>query len=669
MVNVIQEYLVRLGFDTNDPSISKFNNILITAEAEVTRHVGGMSKKVLEAQFAIVGAFTGISSAIIGLIDKAAMADQGWRLMSERMMMTQQSAMKMDLITKALGADLNQIFWDPELHARFTEAAQDMDKWSKSLFGANYEKNMKGIRDIRFEFSLLGIQLKLLGLSFASNVFEKLTGGKIGDKLKEWVDWFGTKLPEISNKMATYAVPILKDTWSIMLGIGDAARAGLFAFTNLVGLFTGDKSIEGEKFSFNNLATAIEHAEHGLKALINTFTDAENTLAHTSAAMTLLLRGDFKGAGKELQTATQGTVNPETGQRQPGSGGSFLGDALVLGLAGVGIKTAVGVGKGIAKFTGLEWLVGHMGAWAAAGAATGGFTSAMKGLGAAAGAATGDDVGILGFTSAMKGLGAAAGAATGDAVGILGTGLSATGIGALAVLAAGAGYGTYRALKNRAAWSASDPNASFFKRMFSSPPDTNPNKGGSLSSGMLMGNQDEYKQMAMDAAIRWGIDPAKFRGLIQSESGFRNIVNPTSGASGLGQFTQETAKLYHLADRMDPNANLNAAAHYMSDLLRRTGGDWSSAIAAYKGVSAGGATMDDVRKALAMGSMNPTASAANMGRGGSIQQEIHVSVGGIYITNPGATEHQIETAATRAIRNALNGQTANDLAQLQPSYG
>ena len=46
MVNVIQEYLVRLGFDTNDPSISKFNNILITAEAEVdVRTLGGMFKE------------------------------------------------------------------------------------------------------------------------------------------------------------------------------------------------------------------------------------------------------------------------------------------------------------------------------------------------------------------------------------------------------------------------------------------------------------------------------------------------------------------------------------------------------------------------------------------------------------------------------------------------
>src|ERR1022692_2241393 len=117
-MNVIDSYLVRLGFSPDQNSLRKFQGTLELAQRSVTDHVGGMSKTVLKGGAAIVGAFTSISAAIVGVVEKIAMADQSYRLMGLHMLMNQKDAMKLDMITKALGATLAEIRWDPELGIR-----------------------------------------------------------------------------------------------------------------------------------------------------------------------------------------------------------------------------------------------------------------------------------------------------------------------------------------------------------------------------------------------------------------------------------------------------------------------------------------------------------------------------------------------------------------------
>ena len=156
MDNFLESYLVKLGFSVDEPSATKFRDTMSMAESQVTAHTSGMAKRVLEAQGAIVGAFVSISSAIIGTVDKAAMADQGYRLLGLRMMMTTESARKMDIITKALGASMGEIIWDPELHQRAQELFGDMDNMTKSL-GLGFESGMRGVRDLRFEFTAMVI--------------------------------------------------------------------------------------------------------------------------------------------------------------------------------------------------------------------------------------------------------------------------------------------------------------------------------------------------------------------------------------------------------------------------------------------------------------------------------------------------------------------------------
>src|SRR5579883_2434171 len=109
MDNILQSYLVSLGFDVSQSEVYRLTKFMDEAERTVTTHTFGMAKHILKAQGAIFGAFTGISSSLVGLVDNVAMTDQSYRLLGMRMLMTTESARKLDIITKALGADLPQI--------------------------------------------------------------------------------------------------------------------------------------------------------------------------------------------------------------------------------------------------------------------------------------------------------------------------------------------------------------------------------------------------------------------------------------------------------------------------------------------------------------------------------------------------------------------------------
>jgi hypothetical protein len=76
------------------------------------------------------------------------------------------------------------------------------------------------------------------------------------------------------------------------------------------------------------------------------------------------------------------------------------------------------------------------------------------------------------------------------------------------------------------------------------------------------------------------------------ESRFRtNVISP-KGARGLMQFMPETAAQYGLQNPNDPKQAIDAAAHYLRDLLERFSGRVDLAVAAY---NAGEGAVDSFR--------------------------------------------------------------------------
>ncbi|MEP6913836.1 MAG: transglycosylase SLT domain-containing protein, partial [bacterium] len=96
--------------------------------------------------------------------------------------------------------------------------------------------------------------------------------------------------------------------------------------------------------------------------------------------------------------------------------------------------------------------------------------------------------------------------------------------------------------------------------------------------------QERSRQLApliLESAKRYGIDPRILSIVCFIESRYRLDAISPRGALGPMQFMPDTARRYGLQDPHDPRAALDAAAHYLRDLLVRFNGRLDLALAAY----------------------------------------------------------------------------------------
>jgi hypothetical protein len=98
-----------------------------------------------------------------------------------------------------------------------------------------------------------------------------------------------------------------------------------------------------------------------------------------------------------------------------------------------------------------------------------------------------------------------------------------------------------------------------------------------------------YQPIADFAAQKYGIPSGLFSRLIASESSWNpNAVGPVmkdgTTAKGIAQFTNATARDYGV-DTVDVTSSLMGAAKLLRDRFDKYGGDWSKAVASYKGFS------------------------------------------------------------------------------------
>ena len=378
-VEVLKSYLVDLGFAVNEPQLRKFDNALRQAAGLVESATSGIASQVIKWQVAITTAFTGVATGTLALADHVAQADQQYRLFGLRMMMSTDQARKLKIGMDALGASMEEIAWDPELRKRFLELNQLQDGLA-SKFGGNFEANMRGIRDMRFEITKLQVEFQYLSMVAISALYEKLKPYiEIAmRKAEQFVTYLVDHLPEISDYVANNLVPVLKTTWDILKGTGEAVGTLITVFTNLVGLLSGDQSIQGTEFNFRKFAGAIQHVVEWVGKLMHTLLDAEKVLAHFANAAVLVLSGRFSDAKKELGAALS-SLGPGAGAILGGVGGSMAGGAgaalygaalgapagplgMLAGAVTMGTLGAVTTGvAGAGLGAGVGWLNKHSG--------------------------------------------------------------------------------------------------------------------------------------------------------------------------------------------------------------------------------------------------------------------------------------------------------------------
>lgn len=97
---------------------------------------------------------------------------------------------------------------------------------------------------------------------------------------------------------------------------------------------------------------------------------------------------------------------------------------------------------------------------------------------------------------------------------------------------------------------------------------------------------DQYQGAVAEAAKKWNVPAPVLAWTLGQESSWNpNAVNLQTGVVGLGQFKSDTAKQYGI-DPHNPQASIDAAAHYLHDLYGKTG-SWMGAVNGYGTFSTG----------------------------------------------------------------------------------
>lgn len=136
----------------------------------------------------------------------------------------------------------------------------------------------------------------------------------------------------------------------------------------------------------------------------------------------------------------------------------------------------------------------------------------------------------------------------------------------------------------------------------------NPMRGG---IGLSAATTPEYlREPIRQAALRYGIDPGLLDALVGVESAYNPRARSHAGALGLTQLMPKTAEELGVTDRTNPLQSLNGGAKYLSQMMRRFGGDLQLALAAYNagpgavekanGIPENGETPEYVKRVLSL---------------------------------------------------------------------
>lgn len=259
----IDEYLVKLGATVDASGMQRFHQALREASVVADLSAASIAGAFLKAQTEIVGGFVAIGTAALGLVDKVAMADQQYRLFALHMYMSKDAARGLKVAMDALGEPLENLTWDKELRDRTHQLLVDQKKMAPA---GDFDGQMRKIRDIRFEFTRMEVEVQYLGMHVVQDFMKALGYGpdQLLGTLRKFNDWITTNLPAISAQIVTTFLPVWKDTKDVLLATGEALAACGVAFTNIIGAMTGDKSIQGTTFDFDKFAGALIHVVHWL---------------------------------------------------------------------------------------------------------------------------------------------------------------------------------------------------------------------------------------------------------------------------------------------------------------------------------------------------------------------------------------------------------------------
>ena len=125
------------------------------------------------------------------------------------------------------------------------------------------------------------------------------------------------------------------------------------------------------------------------------------------------------------------------------------------------------------------------------------------------------------------------------------------------------------------------PSDSRYQLLIATPSQAAPGTAVKEHSIDWLARSAQYDGVIKGAAKAATIQAALVRAVIVVESGFNPRAVSKKGAIGLMQLQPATARRYGVKNIYDPEQNVRAGAHYLSDLLARFDSNLELALAAY----------------------------------------------------------------------------------------
>jgi hypothetical protein len=622
-----QEFLVK-SFTQLAGGSKATGSILTTSLVEAEKAAGGFVKTLIGYQVAVTGAFFGIGAAVVDLAKNTADADFHMQIMASRSLMSVGATRAMTDALKALGLTYDDLAVSQEARERYRGLSRE-GKAEEAEYGfgdraSAYTRNMKALRDIEQGYA----RLTVLGGNLTSAVVSDLVTAlapTLGGPLK-WlnsqIDKWVKDIPHLAQVISDTLTPILKEAWVVLKDLGHAAKLGLEIFQELVGLFSGDSSLKDAPVTFDSISKAVLHVVDGMDWLLNGIINVEKAFLHLIKAAADFAKGDFSGALKEMTSSVTG-ISP--------AGGA---------IAGAGLGTTAGAGVG---------------------AAVGGVASLVAGP----------------FAPLLAPVTVSAGAAVGSAAG-----------------GAVGGIGGYQAGKIQELRNAGKPwigkameyglaNSGYLAPLWERRYEhDSAQAAGQGEDRLALQPSDTEQQRSVKRILQQtkgsGLESLML-GLGLAESSLRHfdqngkvLGNATSSAQGLFQILKGTARDLGV-NAGDPDQNVSGAFSLIKSLLAHYHGDERLAIEAYH----------DGRGAVDAGHVS-TAAYQEATRVMAYEQQFAPSVAAgersidigkieVNITHPGATDKETQAAVQRGVSDAIQRherkQAGQNISQLTSAYG